>query len=225
MHSKFFSVIALSLVLAACGAQYAFPLSAPGSDVLDEKYKAWKHELTQDDNYHFRILVPEEWKILQTTVALRPEGEKPLEIALFREPGAWMEDETIPAEGEIVVEVFTVSGSLNTGGAKDEAPMKWLKKKLEEGAGSFKVLEERTFQGTHGPVADLLARTGDSEGYVVSRFAAFHSPTNSQEIFVIAASATEEGYSRVAEAFITAIETFRLENAPLPKAGTGSSAR
>lgn len=213
-------VASLAVTFAACGTQYAFPLKAPSSETLDTSYKAWKHELSENTNYHFSILIPQDWQILQTSVAKKPDGSKPLEVAMFREPGAWMEDPSIAQEGEIVVEVFTTSGSLNTGGLKTKAPMDWLKKKLQTGVGSFKTLNERRFDGPSGPVADLLAKSGAGDMTLISRFAAFHSPTNPDEIFVIASSATEEGYARVAEAFATAIDTLRLKNGG--KAVTGN---
>jgi len=213
-----FSAIILSLALvSACGQQYAFPLKAPSSDVLEAQYKAWKHQLSMNEEYHFSVLVPNEWKVLQTTVANEPGEDKPLEIALFREPGAWMEDESVPADGEIVVEVFHLSGSLISGGDPTSAPMPWLKRRLERGLGEYTILNERVFTSLYGPAADLLVRSGGGDNKIVSRLAAFRSPRDPQKIFVIACSVTDPSYPRVAEVFATAVMTFRLENAKVPK--------
>ncbi len=64
----------LALFLAACGgAQYAFPLKAVSSDVLKTDYKGWKNQLASNKNYYFSMLVPNEWKVLQTSVGREPE--------------------------------------------------------------------------------------------------------------------------------------------------------
>ncbi len=71
----------LALTLAACGTQYAFPTKLPDSKTVDANYKAWKHQLAANPAYYFSLLIPSDWKILQTSVAREPEGDKPLELA------------------------------------------------------------------------------------------------------------------------------------------------
>jgi hypothetical protein len=204
--------IIVALALTACGTQYAFPEKAPKAAVLDQEYKAWKHQLASNPAYHFSILIPNEWKVMQTTIASEPSGEKPLEIALFREPGAWIEDESLPVDGEIVVEVFSLSGSIVDGGKISDAPSQWLKRKLQKTVGEFDLLHERVFVSPQGPVADILVKSGAGKNTVISRLAAIRSPDDADKIFVIACSAQEQGYARVADAFAAAISTFRLEN-------------
>jgi hypothetical protein len=216
------AIVSCALLLAACGPTYAFPLKAPTSDVLDANYQALRHTLADNDDYHFSMLLPNEWKILQTTVARRPEGEQPLEIALFREPGAWMENEDAGPEGEVLVEVFTTSGSALGSGSAGYAPMAWLKRKIDQGMGDAKIVKQRTYESLYGPAADLLVRSGAGDQTIVSRFAAIRSPNNPDQIFVIVSSATEAGYERVAEAFATAIDTFRLENVDKEETGSGA---
>lgn len=211
----------VALALTACSS-HAFPTKAPSSDVLDTNYKAWQHRLADNPAYHFSVLIPNEWKILQTTVARKPEGDKPLEIALFREPGAWIEDENQPPEGEIVFEVFTTSGSALGSGSMDQAPTAWLKRKLKDGLGDYKLLKQRTFKSLYGQAADVLVQSGAGKEIVISRLAAFRAPSNPEEIFVIVGSATAEGYERSAEAFATAIITFKLDAVKGAKTGTGA---
>lgn len=215
--------IGLAFLLAACGTQYAFPTKAPTGAALDA-YKAWKHELAQNPEHHFSILIPSDWKILQTTTAPEPRDDKPLELALFREPGEWIEDPEGAVNGEIVVEVFSLSGSALTGGAQDEAPTRWLKRRLESGNQNFRIQEERVYNSANGPAADLLVTSGDSEGAIVSRMLAVRSKTNPSKIFVIVASATELGYPNVAEAFVTAITSFRAQIAQTTGSGSAMSA-
>jgi hypothetical protein len=222
---RLLSIGCLALLLSACGTPITFPQKAPSGDVLKESYKAWKHELSANAAYHFTILIPNDWKILQTTVAQEPEGGKPLELALFREPGAWIDDASAPSDAEILVEVFTLSGSLNDSGVG--APSRWLKHQLEQSTGAFTLLQERTFTTSYGPAADMLVRTGNGKDALVSRLAAVRSPSNPQKVFVIACSVPEEGYAHNADAFVTAISTFRLSNekaipAPKPTVSTGA---
>ena len=208
------------LLLTGC-APHAFPVKTPPSDVLDAKYKAWKHTLADNAQYHFSILIPNEWKILQTTVAKEPSGDKPLELALFREPGAWMDDAAAPVDGEFVVQVVSLSGSILSSSSK-EAPLSWLKQRLKRSLGEYTLLKERTFSSLYGPTADLLIASGAGDQVVISRFSAVHAPADPDKLFVLTCSAMEAGYERIAEACITGIETFNLVNADPKKPATSS---
>jgi hypothetical protein len=215
----------LVVLLAACtGTQYDFPIKAPTGQALDA-YKAWKHELASNPEHHFRILIPGNWKTLQTTVAPEPMDDKPLEIAVFREPGEWINDPEGAVYGEIVVEVFSLSGSVASGGMAGEAPTDWLKRRLKSGNQTFRIQEERVYNSANGPAADMLVTSGDGEGTIISRMLAVRSKSNPDKIFVVVCSATEEGYSSVSEAFVTAITSFRLSIAPSSGSGSLSSVR
>lgn len=206
------------LLLAACsGASYTFPTKVASSKELPN-YHAWKHELAPNPEHHFSILIPNEWKILQTTVAQEPEGDRPLELALFREPAAWIDDPSGAVEGEIVVEVFALSGS-ELDANPDKAPTEWLKEKLRSGNQRFKILQQRTFLSANGQAADLLLSSGGGDDAIISRMTAVRSKENPTKIFVVVSSATADGYERVAQIFATAAITFRLTP---EKVGSGS---
>jgi hypothetical protein len=208
------SLLALT-VLSACGKEYPFPIDPVSQEVIDQEYKGWKYTLIKNPAYHFDILVPKDWQVLQTTYAQEPTVDRPLEIAVYREPGDWMQDQKVSAEGELAIEVHLLSGS-NLLLPKDKAPTDWLKERLRMGAGTYKVLQQREFRNVHGIATDMLIRTGSSQDTLISRFVVFRSPSRDDQMFVISGTAFEADYPRVADAFATAMITFKLEN-PEPK--------
>ena len=227
MRTRISSLALLALFLAACGQTFAFPLKLPPNAARDKNYRALKHELAENRDYHFTILVPNDWKTLATSIAKEPLNDKPLELAVFREPGAWMTSESAPIQGEIVIEVFSLTGSTLTAGKTDEAPIPWLLAKLKETLGTFTVLQQRSYTSLYGPAADVLIQVGTGDAMVVSRMAAYRSPKDPKQLFAVVCSALAKGYNHIADDCITAIGTFRLENqkrapTPLPKESTGA---
>ena len=220
--TAYLSLSLITLTLAACGSQYSFPKDAVTGKDMDEDYRAIQYHLMRNPDYYFSMVIPNEWKILEASGSISPEGTAPLELAIFREQGPWMQNENGRVDAEIVVNVVNLSGSLV--GLSDQTPTGWLKYRLNQSLGEYTVLSERTINSLFGPQADMLVRSANgTNGYLISRFSALRSPKYDQ-MFVITASAPEDAYERNADTFATAIITFKLDTLKpnKPKAGTGA---
>lgn len=214
MRTKLFPritvVVMLGLFLGACSGQntqalkYPFPTTLPSGKVLEENFQALHHDLSPLPAYRFRIQIPKDWKVIDTRITKAPAKDAgPSDVAVFRQPGAWMTDATSPIKGEISVSVVNVSGSM-------QSPSDWLQAKLQKNAKGFTLVSKREVPSASGPVADMLITYIDDSQTLVSRMMAFRSGSN---MFILTGSDTADEYPQNAEAFYVAITTFRLDSA------------
>lgn len=215
MHMKRLFVVAFfGLALAACSTSdtrtaeeerlYPYVTSLPSRDVLDASYKQWRHTLSTEDEFHFVIIIPTDWEILDVKADSKPEPGAFKEIGVFRQAGAWMNDENIEQNAEISASVVNMVND-------DRWASVWLEDTVIKNAPSYKILEKRTLETPDGDAVDLLVSYKDKEETVMNRIAAFRRGDN---IFVISGNDTPNGYRDNAEEFYTAIESFRLVNDP-----------
>lgn len=208
----------LTFALVACGgvigASYPFPTALPSQSVLDTQYQALHHDLSPLPRYHFRIQIPNGWKVLKVDIEQDPPKGGLEDVAIFRQPGAWMNDPATPINGEIAVNVVNVEGS-----GSNLSPEDWLNGVLQKNAKGFTELARRTSPSAAGPVPDVLIKYSNGKQTIVSRMMAFKS---NNRMFVITASDTADEYKQNADAFNVAISTFRLDTAGQQPLMTGT---
>ncbi|HVW66153.1 MAG TPA: hypothetical protein VHA78_00300 [Candidatus Peribacteraceae bacterium] len=211
------SAFLLTIALAACSSAsaYPFPTQLPSKQVLDTQYQALHHDLSPLPKYHFRIQIPKEWKVLKVDLEKEPEKGGLADVAIFRQPGNWMNDPTQPINGEIAINVVNLDAS-----GASLTPEAWLDNVLQKNAKGFTELARRTSPSSSGPVPDVLIKYMNGSQTLISRMMAFKS---GNDMFVITCSDTADEYKQNAEAYNVAISTFRLDSAgdqPL-MSGTG----
>lgn len=168
---------------------------------MDEGYILAKHDLSPLPAYHFYMQVPKEWKTLDVRLQKEPAKDALSDVAIFREPGDWMTDESAPIKGEIAVNVMNVAGDKQT-------PAVWLQSVLKKNLkGDFSVLNKRVTPSANGETPDILIVYHNKNEELISRMMAFRSGDN---MFIVTCSDTKEGYAKNAEAFNVAISTFKL---------------
>lgn len=211
---RIFAVACIGLALTACSNSdkrtaeeerlYPYVTSLPSKDVLDASYKQWRHTLSAGEDFHFVIIIPTDWEILDVKADSKPEPGAFKEIGVFRQAGAWMNDENMAQNAEISVSVVNMVHD-------DRWASVWLEDTVVKNAPSYKILEKRTLETSDGNAADLLVSYKDKEETVMNRIAAFR---RGDSIFVISGNDTPNGYRDNAEEFYTAIESFTLINDP-----------
>lgn len=202
-------VLVVSITLTACSGAYSapgkdvpFPTNLPSEEDLTARYQPLQHDLSPLAAYHFRIEIPKDWKTLDTTIKEEPAKDALADVAVFRQPGAWMNDPTAPINGEISVSVVNVSGSTLS-------PADWLQGVLKKNAKGFTVINKQLSPSASGEVPDVLIQYTSGNELLLSRMMAFR---NGNRMFVITGSDTAKEYKDNAEAFFVAISTFRLDS-------------
>jgi hypothetical protein len=200
-------LLPLCFLLVACGtpavsdtADHAFITEMPNDSVFNAKYITKIHEISPIPRYHFQIAVPADWKVLDFILQNEPQPGGFGEMAVFRKPGPWETDDTIPADAEITVTAINMEGD-----ARDASA--WLHDTIEKNVPEFEILQERTAEGA----ADILLRYKDANGSVMNRMMAF---AEGDRIYLISGSDTANGYRDYAEVFFVAVATFALKNSP-----------
>lgn len=201
-------LLSVTLACTACAAapdteSLPFPTELPVHEELQSGYQMLQHDLSPLPDYHFRMRVPNDWKTLDTKITEEPEKDQPADVAIFRQPGAWMTDETAPINAEIAVSVVNVAGST-------QSPAAWLQAILQKNAKGYKVLNKRLTPSSFGEVSDILISYTSGGDALVSRMIALRS---GDHMFIITGSDTAAEYANTAEAFNVAIQTFELMSA------------
>lgn len=201
------SISALCVLLAGCAmvSSVPFPLKLPSERVIDTQYKEIRHNLSPLPRYHFEIVVPLNWELLDTRLFDEPPEEEPVEIAAFREPGAWMEDQSVSARAEVAVSVVKpkdlVSGA--------DAARAWLLRVLDGTTPDYRFLKERSVgEGTQA-WTDILIRYPLDSDTIIARFRVQPSEDGTH-VFVLTATAPADQYAAVAEDLFVALASFRL---------------
>lgn len=192
--------------LAACGLLSAsFPTELPSQRAIDAGYQTIRHNLSPRRDFHFDVTLPTGWKTLDTKLIDEPTQEISIEVAAFRAPGPWMDDERTPAGAEVTVTALRPRNPV-LGSKAAEA---WLIQLLEESVPGYRVLDRRLVNGVDASYADILVRYQSQPGDVIARMRV--QPIKEGAIvLVITASAPENDYRDLAEKLFVAIESFTL---------------
>ena len=202
-------ITGMSILVSACqgantiSTQFPFPTELPSAEVLDSDYQSLIHNLSPLPGYHFRIMIPNGWRTLDTTLEKEPAKDGLADVAVFRQPGEWEKDHTAPIKGEVSVSVVNVTDD-------KRSPADWLNDILKKNAKGFIVINKEESPSSSGPVSDVLISYLTGTQTLVSRLMAFRA---GDRMFIITGSDTADEYPENAEAFNVAISTFRLESA------------
>lgn len=201
--------LGFSLLLGSCIgntpddiANLPFPITSPSDQELQDQYQMLDFDLSPLPAYRFRIQIPNGWKTLDVKITEEPEKDQPADVAVFRQPGPWMTDETVPINGEISVNVVNVAGN-------KQSPADWLQGILRKNAKGYTIVHRRLTPSSSGEIPDMLISYLSGGETIISRMMAFRS---GDRMFIITGSDTKENYANTAEAFNVAISTFRLVN-------------
>lgn len=204
-------MIAAALLMTACAASPSaqssdlpYFTSLPSKQTLEEQYRRIEHDLSPFEEYHVRMTIPADWQVTDRALSYHPVKDELAEIALVREPGEWMQDQSAQPRAEISVNVVNVQGSA-------QWPSIWLEKMLKKSTPGHEVLEKRTVSTRYGDAADLLVRYDFDGQKHIARMIAFRQ---NDDLFVITGSDTQNGYRDTAEALYTAVATADLVSAP-----------
>ncbi len=202
-------LISFAVCLTACSgkppadiANLPFPTTLPSDQELQDQYQMLDFDLSPLPAYRFRIQIPSGWKTLDVKITAEPEKDQPADVAVFRQPGPWMTDETAPINGEVAVSVVNVAGS-------KQSPADWLQSILKKNAKGYTLVNRRLSPSSYGEIADMMISYLSGGETIISRMMAFRS---GDRMFVITGSDTKENYTNTAQAFNVAISTFRLAN-------------
>ncbi len=198
------------LVLVACSVgsgdasdnerTYPYFTTLPSAIVLETSYKKWRHTLSPIEKYHFDIIIPKDWEVLDFTADREPDPSEFLELGVFRQQGAWMNDDKATLNAEISVSIVNVIGDKRS--AAD-----WLEDTVVKNAPSYQILEKRSRETSEGDAADLLISYKAKDETVMNRIAAFR---RGDMVYVVSGNDSPNGYRDNAEVFYTAIATFTL---------------
>ncbi len=180
-----------------------FPTELPSDQVINDQFKTIRHDLSPLRQYHFEIVLPTDWEILDAKIIEEPAVDTPQEVAAFREPGAWKDDGTAAVNAEVTVTVLRASGSV----VGADATRTWLKSILETTIPGYTLLEERSVTADGQGTADVLIQYGRDD-VIVARFWALPAP-DGKNVYVVIGSAPMEEYATVAEKLYTALATFK----------------
>lgn len=200
------AVLCATAMLSACSGissisgAYPFPTELPTLETLNTNYQNLTHDLSPLPSYHFRIQVPQGWKTLDTALKTEPAKDDLADVAVFRQPGEWMNDAAAQINGEISVSVVNVSGSTLS-------PRDWLEGILQKNVKGYKVINKRVSPSAAGEVPDVLIQYTAGDEVIVSRMMAFKSGSR---MFIITGSDAASEYEKNAEAYNVAISSFRL---------------
>ena len=208
-------MMALAVILTACknnsldsssDVEHEFPfvIRMPEEAVLESDYKPITHDLSPLSNYHFNILIPKRWEVLDANLTAEPTSGNFGELGVFREPGEWMRDELATPLGEI-------SFSLVSPVDKNQSPSDWLSELVAKNLTDLSIIEERTFGSGADEAGDVLFRYNNNGVAYVMRAAAFRLGDN---IVLYNCSDTLNGYRDNAQACFVALSTFKLRAFP-----------
>lgn len=210
--------VALCLVmLAACaqktdrpdavGAEakaHPFVTRLPDAEAIDEQYKDVSHDLSPLTQYHFQLLVPKDWQILDIALEEEPAPGDFSELGVFRQEGEWMENDDVPPLAEISVSLINPSG-------QEQSAAAWLDELLSNNKEAHTKLEERKTGSGREEAADYLFRYKDQGVDYVMRVSAFRM---ADRIIFLSCSDTTNGYRDHAEACYAALATLRFKANP-----------
>jgi hypothetical protein len=189
----------------AVSQTYPYVTSMPSSGTLNSVYKRWRHTLSPIDAYHFDIVIPKDWQILDTKAAADPSPGNFTEMGVFRQPGDWMNDEKAEQNAEISVSVYNAKGDKRTAA-------QWLEDTIVKNAPSYEILQKNIAPAKKGDGMDMLVKySNQNKEVIINRIAAFKLGDN---IYVISGNDTAASYRDSAEAFYVAIESFSLITKP-----------
>ncbi len=192
--------------LAGCGKTYVFPTVLPDSSVLSASYHTLYHDLSPLKDFRFFILMPRDWKTIDLRVEREPKPGEVLDVAGFRESGAWETNPESPVQGEVDVSVYRQkTGS----GGTVPTNRQWLFQTLGKTVKNYTVLNQT---GTDN-APDVLIRYGAGSGSLIVRTRLV--PAADQKVFIVSGSAPEIHYPSIAQDLFVATATFRPDaNAP-----------
>lgn len=204
---RFFRLSVLAVLLAGCGMFSAtpFPTTLPSQEEIDARYKTVRHNLSPRKDYHFDITLPLNWQILDSKLIDEPTEEISIDMAAFRAPGPWMDDEHVLAGAEVTVTALRPKTSV-VGGAAAQA---WLTDLLGRSVPGYRILDKQLVGGGTETYADVLVRYNANSGPVVARMRVQPIKQGSV-VLVLTASAPEKDYADVAEALFVATQSFKL---------------
>jgi hypothetical protein len=142
-----------------------------------------------DASYHFTIVLPHEWRPLDTPVVAPTDAGTFVTLGIYR------------ATADVTAEVEVHAVLLE----REVAPAHWLELYLAN-AGA-EILARRDIDTEGGLVADILARTVSPEGPLVTRWLAMK---NYNRLFVLEGRALEPDYAREAESIFIALTSVNL---------------
>lgn len=200
--------IGLCVLLVGCSGSdivnkertYPYFSTMPSDETIEEYYQMRRHTLSPVEDFHFDILVPKDWEILDIVAQAEPAPNSFKEIGVFRQPGAWMNSDSAPQNGEISVSAVHAK----------ENPIwasVWLQDAIATNSANYEILEKHTVETPRGDAVDMLVGYSDGKQQIMNRVAAFR---DDNWIYVISGSDTVNGYRDIAEAFYVAIESFTL---------------
>ncbi len=186
---------------ADAGRVYPYVTDMPAQKILDTDYKGIMHDLSALERYHFDIMVPKDWQVLDTALDVEPAAGDFDEVGVFRQPGDWMEDEFAPPSGEISVSVIKPLDP-------DQSAKAWLDELLENNIPTAVRVEERTEGTGLAEASDRLFHYNNGGVEYVMRAMAFR---RGDHIIFLNCSDTANGYRDNAQACFVALRTFTLK--------------
>jgi|GEM_PF-3216255 len=183
---------------------YPFFITMPSELTIEDSYRRLEHTLSPLEQYHFRIIIPKDWKVLDAKLEQDVEPDSFDELAVFRQPGEWMTRET-PADAEISISVIRPSD-------ERESPAVWLQKILDKNVPTHEILQQRTKGEGANTSSDVLFKYRDAKEQYIMRMAAFRGR---DRMYLVNCSDTINGYRDNAEACYVAINSFSLRSEPL----------
>ncbi len=206
------AIISTMLFLASCtmgsstskaDAMVPFITAMPAQAVLDSQYKGIVHDISSFDEYHFDIVIPKRWEILDIALEVEPEPGDFTELGVFRQPGEWKTNEFAAPLGEISVSLIVPEDTAQS--ARD-----WLKNLISTNIPAYAVIEERTAGEGSSEAADMLFRYTVGENEFIMRATAFRA---NDRIILINCSDSLQNYRDNALACYVALTTFKLRSA------------